>query len=42
LITLFQFADIEGWEKTNGTLPDDIIILFRTGYGSFYPDAKNI
>src|ERR1043165_4435313 len=33
-------ADVEGWEKTNGKLADDIIILFRTGYGSFYPDAK--
>ncbi|HET9745108.1 MAG TPA: cyclase family protein [Chitinophagaceae bacterium] len=33
-------ADVEGWEKTNGKLADDIMILFRTGYGSFYPDAK--
>ncbi len=33
-------ADLEAWEKTNGKLADDIIILFRTGYGSFYPDAK--
>ena len=33
-------ADVEEWEKTNGKLADDIIILFRTGYGSFYPDAK--
>lgn len=32
--------DIEVWEKTNGKLPDDIILLFKTGYGSFYPDAK--
>ena len=39
---LISIADIEAWEKTNGKLPDDIIILFRTGYGSFYPDAKNI
>ena len=37
---LINIADIEVWEKTNGKLPDDIIILFRTGYGSFYPDAK--
>jgi len=37
---LITIADIEAWEKTNGKLPDDIIILFRTGYGSFYPDAK--
>ena len=33
-------ADIEGWEKTNGRIPDDGIILFRTGYGAYYPDAK--
>jgi kynurenine formamidase len=33
-------ADVEEWEKTNGTLVDEIIVLFRTGYGSFYPDAK--
>ena len=37
---LISIADIETWEKTNGKLPDDIIILFHTGYGSFYPDAK--
>jgi len=37
---LITVADIEAWEKTNGKLPDEIIILFRTGYGSFYPDAK--
>ena len=37
---LVTIADIEAWEKANGELPDDIIILFRTGYGSFYPDAK--
>jgi len=37
---LVTITDIEGWEKTNGKLPDDIIILFHTGYGSFYPDAK--
>jgi kynurenine formamidase len=39
-IPLDRLTDIEAWEKTNGKLPDDIIILFRTGYGSFYPDAK--
>jgi kynurenine formamidase len=37
---LITIDDIEAWEKTNDKLPDDIIILFRTGYGSFYPDAK--
>lgn len=33
-------ADIEEWEKTNGAIPADAILLFRTGFGSFYPDAK--
>lgn len=33
-------ADMEAWEKTNGNIPADAILLFRTGYGSFYPDAK--
>lgn len=33
-------ADMEAWEKTNGKIPDDAIVLFRTGYGSYYPDAK--
>lgn len=32
--------DIQAWEKTNGTLADHSIILFRTGYGTHYPDAK--
>jgi kynurenine formamidase len=33
-------ADIEAWEKTNASIPDNAILLFRTGYGSFYPNAK--
>lgn len=33
-------ADVEDWEKTHGKLADDIMVLFHTGYGSFYPDAK--
>ena len=37
---LITIADIEAWEKSNGKLQDNIIILFRTGYGSFYPGAK--
>ena len=37
---LISVSDIGSWEKTNGKLPDDIIILFKTGYGSFYPEAK--
>jgi kynurenine formamidase len=33
-------ADVENWEKTNGKIPDNSIILFRTGWGKFYPDAN--
>lgn len=32
--------DITRWEQKNGTVPDSAIVLFRTGYGAFYPDAK--
>ena len=35
---LISVADIEAWEKINGKLKDDIILFFRTGFGSFYPD----
>ena len=37
---LFQVSDVLSWEKTHGRLPDGIILLFRTGYGKFYPDPK--
>lgn len=32
--------DIEAWEKINGAIPDSSIVIFRTGYGKFYPDRK--
>lgn len=32
--------DLLAWEKKNGSLKPDVIVLFRTGYGDFYPDAK--
>ena len=37
---LISVADIENWEKVNGRIPENAILFFRTGYGSFYPDAK--
>lgn len=37
---LISVADIEEWEKQNGQIPSDAIILFKTGWGKFYPDAK--
>ncbi len=33
-----QVADFEAWEAEHGPLPDGVIVLLRTGYGSFYPD----
>ena len=32
--------DIQTWEKINGVITDNSILFFKTGYGSFYPDAK--
>jgi kynurenine formamidase len=37
---LITTADVLNWEKQHGRIPDASIILFRTGYGQFYPDAK--
>ena len=37
---LISVADIENWEKENGQIPDNTIILFRTGYGQFYPNRE--
>lgn len=31
--------DIISWEKTNGKIPHNNIVLFRTGWAAFYPDA---
>jgi len=30
--------DLIDWEKQNGRIPDGCILLFRTGWGKFYPD----
>lgn len=30
--------DIQQWEKTNGLIPANAIVLFHTGYGKHYPD----
>jgi len=34
-------ADIEGWEKQHGRLPDGIIVLLRTGYSKRWPDLES-
>ncbi len=35
-----KIEDIEDWEKDNNTIPDNTIILFRTGYEDFYPNRE--
>jgi kynurenine formamidase len=37
---LIDTGDILEWEKKHQRIPDGSIILFHTGYGQFYPDAK--
>ncbi|WP_276504161.1 cyclase family protein [Terrimonas pollutisoli] len=37
---LITVDDINQWEKTNGSIKENAIVLFRTGYGKFYPDAE--
>jgi kynurenine formamidase len=32
--------DIQKWEVTNGRIPDQSIVLIRTGWGKFWPDKK--
>ena len=31
-------ADLEGWEREHGLIPDGAILLFRTGWGERWPD----
>ena len=35
---LVSVDDVQQWEKTNGSIPDTAIVMFRTGYGQYYPD----
>jgi kynurenine formamidase len=37
---LISVDDITNWEKENGDITPNTIILFKTGYGKFYPDAE--
>ena len=37
---LISVNDVEHWEKKNEKIPGGTIVLFRTGYGQYYPDAK--
>ncbi|MCG2611902.1 cyclase family protein [Flavobacterium sp. SM15] len=35
-----SITDVEAWEKSNGTIPRGSFLLFRTGWGKFYPDKS--
>lgn len=37
---LIAVNDVESWEQKNGKTAEGTIVLFRTGYGKYYPDAK--
>jgi kynurenine formamidase len=37
---LISVNDILEWEKKNDTIKENTIVLFKTGYGQFYPDAE--
>ncbi|HUR31755.1 MAG TPA: cyclase family protein [Saprospiraceae bacterium] len=36
---LINIDDVTSWEKENGQLKENMIVLFKTGYAQFYPDA---
>jgi len=38
---LISVADIEEWEAEHGPLVDGVIVLFRTGFASRWPDAAS-
>lgn len=37
---LISINDITEWEKKNAAISENSIVLFKTGYGQFYPDAE--
>jgi kynurenine formamidase len=37
---LITEEDVVNWEKANGPIEPNTIVLFRTGYGKYYPDPK--
>jgi kynurenine formamidase len=37
---LIGVADLTAWEETHGRIPDDTIVLLRTGYSRYWPDAE--
>ena len=37
---LVSIKDVQDWEKKNDTITPRTIVLFRTGYGEYYPDPN--
>ena len=37
---LITVEDLKNWESENGQIPEASIVLFQTGFGEYYPDAK--
>ncbi len=37
---LITTEDVLTWEKLHGQIPDEAMLIFRTGYGAYYPDAS--
>ena len=37
---LVTIEDFKAWESENGPLPEQSIVLLRTGYGKFWPDRE--
>jgi len=37
---LIRVEDFSAWERSNGPIPEDCIVLLRTGWGKYYPDKK--
>lgn len=37
---LIGIDDFQAWEKRNGRIPDDAIVLVNTGFARFYPDKE--
>jgi kynurenine formamidase len=38
---LVTVADLTSWEQVNGRIPNESIVLIRTGYGRYWPDAQD-
>ncbi len=37
---LISARDLRAWETKNGAIPAGSIVIFRTGWGKYYPDRK--